>query len=39
VFKVAAFGLDASIIQSNPQSLAGEVRPVQTQCTHVVVTR
>jgi len=46
VFNVAAFGLDAIVKMSSPllncptcQSLAGQVRPMQTQCTDAVVTR
>jgi len=46
VFKVAIFGLDASVKMILPllnchtcQSLAGQVRPMQTQCTHTVVIR
>jgi len=41
VLKVAAFGLDASVTDNEfvtayllCQSLAGQLRPMQTQCTH-----
>jgi len=43
VFKVAAFGLDASVKMLNCrtcQSLAGQARPhMHTQRTHATVTR